>query len=241
MNIDTELLNKNKYNSMNINNLDDIDNFDIEDIPFKPINEGLGFHHGQKEKRTLKQTRVEVTPTQAHANNFNKVLGREKEMSVPSELEAFYRKGQESDIPQVNREIEIKSKSKEVSIVRRFFSYVIDMSVSTVIFAVIISSMFFMTSIPLESFVSLTLKNSSYRYLIALFVLIHLIYRITSVYRPTLGQYICGVKPKQSNEAAFNTIIERTLFEFLSIPLLGIPYIFGLDKKFFGNNLKKNK
>lgn len=244
MNFDTEQLNKTKHNSMNINNLDDIDNFDdfeIEDIPFKPINEGLGFHHGRQEKKVLKQTRVEVTPTHAHVNNFNKVLGREKEMSVPSELEAFYSKGKESEIPKVNREIEIKNNSSDVSIVRRFFSYMIDMSVSSMIFSVIIASMFLMSSIPLDSFVSLTLQDSNYRYLIALFVLIHLIYRITSVYRPTLGQYICGVKPKQSNEVAFNTIIERTLFEFLSIPLLGIPYIIGLDKKFFGNSLKKNK
>ncbi|MGI4991324.1 hypothetical protein ACRXCV_01770 [Halobacteriovorax sp. GFR7] len=235
---------QNSKKPIRLNDLEDFDNFEdfgIEDIPFKPINEGLGFHHGKASKDVLKSARVEVTPTQSHVNNFNKVLGREKEMSVPSELEAFYRKGTESEIPKVNREIEIKNKSQDVSIMRRFASYVIDMSVSLVIFTVTLAAMFLVSGVPLESFIEITLENSNYRFLIALFVLIHIIYRITSVYRPTLGQYICGLKPKLSNEAAFNTIIERTLFEFISIPLLGLPYILGLDKKFFGNSLKKSK
>ncbi|MFG1494026.1 hypothetical protein ABMA75_10720 [Halobacteriovorax sp. ZH4_bin.1] len=235
---------QNSKKPIRLNDLEDFDNFEdfgIEDIPFKPINEGLGFHHGKASKDVLKSARVEVTPTQSHVNNFNKVLGREKEMSVPSELEAFYRKGTESEIPKVNREIEIKNKSQDVSIMRRFTSYVIDMSVSLVIFTVTLAAMFLVSGVPLESFIEITLENSNYRFLIALFVLIHIIYRITSVYRPTLGQYICGLKPKLSNEAAFNTIIERTLFEFISIPLLGLPYILGLDKKFFGNSLKKSK
>ncbi|MFG1482278.1 hypothetical protein ABMA79_13910 [Halobacteriovorax sp. HFRX-2_2] len=235
---------QNSKKPIHLNDLEDFDNFDdfgIEDIPFKPINEGLGFHHGKASKEVLKSARVEVTPTQSHVNNFNKVLGREKEMSVPSELEAFYRKGTESEIPKVNREIEIKNKSQDVSIARRFASYVIDMSVSLVIFAVTLVAMFLVSGLPLESFIEITLQNSNYRFLLALFVLIHIIYRITSVYRPTFGQYICGLRPKLSNEAAFNTIIERTLFEFISIPLLGLPYILGLDKKFFGNSLKKSK
>ncbi|MFG1487376.1 hypothetical protein [Halobacteriovorax sp. RZ-2] len=235
---------QNSKKPIRLNDLEDFDNFDdfgIEDIPFKPINEGLGFHHGKASKEVLKSARVEVTPTQSHVNNFNKVLGREKEMSVPSELEAFYRKGTESEIPKVNREIEIKNKSQDVSIARRFASYVIDMSVSLVIFAVTLAAMFLVSGLPLESFIEITLQNSNYRFLLALFVLIHIIYRITSVYRPTFGQYICGLRPKLSNEAAFNTIIERTLFEFISIPLLGLPYILGLDKKFFGNSLKKSK
>lgn len=235
---------QNSKKPIRLNDLEDFDNFDdfgIEDIPFKPINEGLGFHHGKASKEVLKSARVEVTPTQSHVNNFNKVLGREKEMSVPSELEAFYRKGTESEIPKINREIEIKNKSQDVSIARRFASYVIDMSVSLVIFAVTLAAMFLVSGLPLESFIEITLQNSNYRFLLALFVLIHIIYRITSVYRPTFGQYICGLRPKLSNEAAFNTIIERTLFEFISIPLLGLPYILGLDKKFFGNSLKKSK
>ncbi|EPZ50498.1 hypothetical protein M902_1401 [Bacteriovorax sp. BAL6_X] len=232
---------QNSKKPIRLNDLEDFDDFGIEDIPFKPINEGLGFHHGKASKEVLKSARVEVTPSQSHVNNFNKVLGREKEMSVPSELEAFYRKGTESEIPKVNREIEIKNKSQDVSITRRFTSYVIDMSVSLVIFAVTLAAMFLVSGLPIESFIEITLLNSNYRFLIALFVLIHIIYRITSVYRPTLGQYICGLKPKLSNEAAFNTIIERTLFEFISIPLLGLPYILGLDKKFFGNSLKKSK
>ncbi|MFG1500479.1 RDD family protein [Halobacteriovorax sp. XZX-3] len=237
MNLDTQHNKK----PINLNDFEEFEDFEIEDIPFKPINEGLGFHHGRASKEVLKSARVEVTPTQSHVNNFNKVLGREKEMSVPSELEAFYRKGTESEIPKVNREIEIKSKAQDVSIARRFASYIIDMSVSLVVFAVTLAAMFLVSGLPQESFIEITLQNSNYRFLIALFVLIHIIYRITSVYRPTFGQYICGLKPKLSNEAAFNTIIERTLFEFISIPLLGLPYILGLDKKFFGNSLKKSK
>lgn len=241
MNLETPEVNK---KPMKLNEIIDFDDIEIEDIPFKPINAGLGFHHGSKGNvtSTLKKSiHVDVTPTHSHISNFNKVLGREKEMSVPSELEAFYRKGTESEIPVVNREIEIKNKKSEASIIRRFCSYSIDMSISGLIFSVILTAMYYLSGMPLENFIAVTIKNSSYRYLITLFVLIHLIYRTTSVYRPTLGQHICGLKPKQSNEAAFNTIIEKTLFEFLSIPLLGIPYIFGLDKKFFGNSLKKTK
>ncbi len=231
MNLETHQASKKQVN---------FDDFDIEDIPFKPINEGLGFHHGKSNTlNNLKTAKIEVTPTQNHINNFNKVLGREKEMSVPTELEAFYRKGTEKEIPQVNREIEINSAAKAVPMYLRFGAFVVDMTISMMIFAVIISSMFLASGMSFESFLTLTLKNSSYRYLITLFVLIHLIYRVTSVYRSTLGQFVFGLKPKQSNEAAFNTIIERTLFEFLSIPLLGLPYLLGLDKKFFGNNLKK--
>lgn len=205
------------------------DDFEIEDIPFKAINEGLGFHH------TSKNTTNEM---HIHKKVYEKAIHKNEDIAqnVPSELTAFYNTSVAT--PKVNREISLTDiREREASPIKRFAAFIIDILVTSVFCSVLLSLMFISTNMSLIQFLTEITFFPISIFPLTLFVLLYNICAISFGFSQTIGQRVMSIKNKYSSHNTVLDICKRTQFELLSILLLGIPYLFKLDQKLFSNKV----
>lgn len=205
------------------------EDFEIEDIPFKAINEGLGFHHSTK--NTSNELHI-------HKKVYEKAIQKNEDIaqSVPSELTAFYNTA--GSTPKVNREISITEiREREASLVKRFAAFLIDILVTTLFCSVLLSLMFISTNMTITQFATeITLFPISL-FPMTLFILLHNICAISFGFSQTIGQRLLSIKNKFTDENTVLDICKRTQFELISIMILGIPYLLKLDQKLFSNKV----
>lgn len=218
-------------NSKNDKKLFDIDNFDIEDIPFKPINEGLGFHKNQQTNNDL----------HVHKKVYDNVIKKAapEVKSVPSELSAFY--NQRLDVtPRVKKEIKINEiRIEEAGYVSRLLSFVTDLLVVSLITTAIVTIMFMMTSINLKLFLIEVTTTPVMAFPIVLFVLIYNIYGLVFGFNQSVGQRIFGTKFSINGTSKLSSIVVRSQIELVSIFFLGIPYLLKFDNKILNQKVIK--
>ncbi len=208
----------------------DLDAFDIEDIPFKPINEGLGFHHNSTSQKN---------DLHIHKKVYDQVIRKpvSEERAIPSELKAFY--SQTSSTPaKANKDIKIFEKvEKEAVAANRLMSYVLDLAIVLVLVSVIFTLMFVSTTMTLQNFTQQLLMSSNVVFPIVLFVLIYNIYALSMGFSQTIGQKIFKTKTKFHKEMTILFIVKRSMLELLSIPLCGLPYLMKLDAELLKNKV----
>jgi hypothetical protein len=213
-----------------------LDDFEIEDIPFKPITDGLGFNNKSNDfkKPSVNQTRV-------HEKLYSEAIGAKPVVTVaevPSELQAFYKEVDKT--PKLTKNIDLTKKIEKLATgEQRLMSWVIDIVVISTLFAAVMSVMFVSTSFKLNEFIAFIKSDINMIFPVIIFALIHTIYGAVTGFRQSLGQKIVGVKLdlKSVNCEPVMFLIKRNILELISIPLLGIPFLFGLDKKLFGNKI----
>ncbi|EQC43490.1 RDD family protein [Bacteriovorax sp. Seq25_V] len=208
----------------------DLDAFDIEDIPFKPINEGLGFHHnGQAQKNEL----------HIHKKVYDQVIQKPavEERAIPSELKAFYSQTTTAS-PKVNKEIKIFEKvEKDATKVSRLMAFITDVIIVLMLVSVIFSLMFISTTMTISDFVSQLMLTSNIVFPIVLFVLIYNIYSLAMGFSQTVGQKIFKTKTKYNREMNIGFIVKRSMLELVSIPMIGIPYLMQMDAELLKNKV----
>ncbi|EQC51342.1 RDD family protein [Bacteriovorax sp. DB6_IX] len=218
----------------------DVDDFEIEDIPFKPITDGLGFNNKYDDfKKTRSNTQQVHQRVQKKV--YEQMSNTEVQKEVPAELEAFYSAPTQSG-PKVNRNIDLKVKiERDANLVARLLSWVVDTLICSVIFGTIFGIMFVATSMSVMAFTQMILSDYNIAFPIILFVLVYNIYGISMGYQQTVGQKLLRVKNKfeeiKAEPASF--LIKRSYFEIFSLLLLGLPYLLKYDDKVLGNKVIK--
>lgn len=205
------------------------DDFEIEDIPFKPINEGLGFHHSSKNM---------TNEMHIHKKVYEKAIHKNEDIAqnVPSELTAFYKTS--ITTPKVNREISLTDiREREASLIKRFTAFVIDLFVTSLFCSVLLCLMFVSTNMSFMQFVTEITYFPISIFPLTLFVLLYNICAISFGFTQTVGQRVLKIKNKYLLQNTVLDICKRTQFELLSILLLGIPYLLKLDQKLFSNKV----
>ncbi len=117
----------------------DIDNIlDQEDL-FKPITEGLGFHHSVKDKKevaiSLKKKSLDLKrDLDLRTKQLTKEVIKNSESIDMGELAPFYNKVETQNISEINLETEdsYEQEITTVSMIKRFSAYLIDVSLLTI-------------------------------------------------------------------------------------------------------------
>jgi len=218
----------------------DVDDFEIEDIPFKPITDGLGFNNKYDD---FKKTRVNKTQVHQRVQKkvYEQMSNSDVQKEVPLELEAFYNAPTQNK-PRVNRELNLKAKvEKDAGIRNRLLAWIVDTALCTSVFSIILGTMFISTSMSLSDFSTLILKDLNFLFPIVLFVLVYNIYGISMGFQQTIGQKLFKVKNnfEQIKVEPASFLIQRSFFEIFSLLLLGTPYLFKYDYQVLGNKVVK--
>ena len=145
----------------------------FEDFDFKPLSEGLGFHHGNKATEAVKEaTRVmversahntrqpvrQVHPFEQHKLEITTLANAPKEF-VQNDLALFYNNKQAPVVELHREEVTEKIASKSL----RLAAFVIDMALISALSIITIESVSLLTGLPfwleLFAFDSLTVSN----------------------------------------------------------------------------------
>lgn len=141
----------------------DFDKLFDEDMPFKPLSEGLGFHHEKKEETklsTIKARQVDVEkslnlkihsqkPTTPIVKKYNINNDQPVERPNMGDLAAFYEPKVEAKI-QVEIEEGLSFESQtEASLINRFLAYLLDLSILTTVLAITFLSILISSGISL--------------------------------------------------------------------------------------------
>ncbi|OIQ18464.1 MAG: hypothetical protein BM556_09420 [Bacteriovorax sp. MedPE-SWde] len=217
----------------------DVEDFEIEDIPFRPLTDGLGFNDQysdfKKPKTTMKSKRVQEKV-------YEQMSNVEVKKDVPMELEAFYNAPKHRS-PQVNKELDLKVRvERSAPLLNRFLGWFIDTALCLSVFSIITGMMYISTSMSLKDFNSLIMTDYNFVFPFILLVLVYNIYGISMGFQQTIGQKLFKVKNNfdhvKTEAASF--LIKRSYFELFSICTLGIPYLLNYDYKVLGNKVVKS-
>lgn len=141
---------------MNNDNFD-IDGFLDDDKLFKPLTEGLGFHHSLKEKKEVKSELahkqiVLKEQLESRARDLNlrspQIKKTDSKISM-GELAPFYALEKEESLSSTNIELESNELLVEASLSLRFGAWLIDLVLVTSLVVVTLISIIFIANIPL--------------------------------------------------------------------------------------------
>ena len=212
-----------------------LDEIEIEDIPFKPITDGLGFNKNISRSNLEDALQPRISKERVHKKNYQNVFQDKEAVVVPVELEAFYK---EDKSPRVQRELSFeKVVPKNATLGQRFTSEVIDLFIVAIAFAGLFLTMFASTSFSVEEFLAFLKTDLNALFPVAIYILLYVIYSVALGFRASVGQALCRIKPL-SHEIKLDPVaflITRSLLELLSLILLGLPHILNFDYKILGN------
>lgn len=218
----------------------DVDDFEIEDIPFKPITDGLGFNNQYND---FKKARTAPKRVQKRVQEkvYEQMSNTKVEKEVPLELEAFY-KSPTQQKPKVNKDLDLTLRvERDAPMMNRFLGWFLDTTICLMVFSVILGMMYVSTSMSLQEFTKLIMADLNFVFPLIILVLVYNIYGISMGFQQTIGQRIFKVKNnfEQIKTEATSFLIKRSYFELLSLLVLGIPYLLKYDYKILGNKVIK--
>lgn len=224
----------------------------LENFEFKPITEGLGFHHSLKDKKEVKtnlkaqsdslknelKIRTEVLERQKPETPSNKPIHRGDLApfyeSTNSEIEApTLQMNEIEDVP-IEESIET---SKEATLVTRSIAWLLDCSILIVSMAITIASIIYFAELPLDSLSVLMVTDeilTSFLFISLMYYLFYFLVLDKTSYS-TLGKNIMGIKVIHSRDdskrVSLLQTLSRAVISILSIPLLGLPTMLDFHSK----------
>lgn len=211
----------------------------IEDIDFKPINDGLGFNH---QKNSLSETKL-AEPIKRAKNSetvYRNVFNEEKPVvSVPQELNAFY--SAESSEGRIKKDLTFKTERKiEVGAHIRLIAWMMDFLLCLAVFGIIHVLMFVSTNLSIDAFANILKVNVELPVLSFIFL-----YNLSFLMRGagrSFGQSMLSIETtsKERKKGLIGYLIKKANFELVSTILFGIPYLLDVDKKLFGDKVVKS-
>ena len=230
-----------KEEDQEIDNL--LDNFD-----FKPITEGLGFHHSLKEKKEVSTSLHEQSKSLKNELETRvKQLEKSRPISNPEkpihrgDLTPFYE--QKDEIKQQSN-ISLGEESREetedfllASMSTRIAAWLLDASLLVTSMAITIVSIFIFAEFPLDSLSEIILNKQviiSFSFILAMYYMFYFIVLDKTSYS-TLGKNIMGIKVVKIREnkapiSLFQSLL-RVLISMSSVPLLCLPLILDWQSK----------
>jgi hypothetical protein len=214
-----------------MNNDMNLENFD--EISFRPITDGLGFHNDllDKEAEVKKIKSVELDPKENHA--FSKYFTNEETLVDRGDLTPFYNNGaevilqEETPFSQDEAIVAVKDNS-EVTLVTRFLAWTVDVA--------IIVSFYFITFFTSLSFVGASmdkLMNLTFfvdTLPVLLFYYIFYFSFLDKTNFSTVGKRVFNIQIKQNRLTMLKTL-SRTLITLTSLLTLGLGCVLKLQDK----------
>jgi uncharacterized RDD family membrane protein YckC len=227
-----------------VNNTDDleIDNL-LENNLFKPLTNGLGFHHSIKEKKevalSLREKSLDLkSDFEKRAQTIAATQILTSETKIPNsmgELSAFYQKAEEIEQKlDINIESE-ESYSLEASIVSRFMAWGLDIIIVASLIALVLITSVLTAGIPF-SFFSDNAYNLDITFFSLLFTSLFYLFYFSFFDKTnfsTPGKRILGLKVQRlsGKEISYIQSINRSFISLMSISTLGLMSFLKLQDK----------
>lgn len=222
--------------------MDDLDDL-LDDVAFRPITDGLGFHHNQtSSKATEAVSRVQM-PAPARTMKPMAQTPTAHEV-VKSDLQLFYHhQGTPLDVVQPERVLEEEIKAdKKASWGPRILAYAVDLSVLLIIVMASAKILSIATSI---SFADLVWEGNVeiVSTLIVLFCFFYVLYFSVSekVQGRTFGKELVGIRVKSIYRVplTLDVLMLRSLISLLSFISLGVCALVDLHGKLTSTHVVK--
>ena len=225
------------------NEIDDLlDNFD-----FKPITDGLGFHHSLKEKKQIKtdlsiQSEALKKELETRVDLLSAANDQTKDTSSihRGDLAPFYASElEEKKVSEIELGLEPKEEIQKVkapSMFIRFSAWAVDLFILALLMFITFSSILLISEVPLET-LSLLMLNDEIITSIAFISLMFYVFYFSFFDKTTyssLGKNIFNLQVKHVNKSKRLGLIQvfmRTLITVISLPLLGLPIALNIHNK----------
>ena len=210
-----------------------------DDFDFRPLTDGLGFHHRKEDLSKRKIT--EFSKKDIHLKNYQELfLEKSDKVEVPAEVSIFYQK--EAKTPDLNKKLVFEMKEEvKVGMGTRFVSWFLDSIFISIICFSIFSLMIFISDLRGIGLNDFFQNGSNLFYPLILAILIYFVFKIAIGFRTSPGQKFLGIRPSFKNlkGSAHYFLLKRTALEILGIFSFGLVYLLSLDEKFLGNEVIK--
>ncbi|MDD0854647.1 RDD family protein [Halobacteriovorax sp. GB3] len=238
-------------------------NFDFDEFNFKPINKGLGFHHGEKDKLTHIKKSVQpvrqggsVSSAQMpstkpassqHANISVSQEASSKMMGMPSDLQAFY--GGSANVQNNRQEIkatsnklkvEVEKKYQEASLALTFSSWLIDITLILAMFSAFVFGFTQVVGINALEFLKV-IEFEMMAIFGAFFCLVYLSYFSILDLTSSPGKSLLNLRLIGNEEKlSFKSTTIRSIISLLSILLIGLPALIDFSGKLSDTKVVEN-
>lgn len=221
--------------------LENDNEFNLEDLSFKAVNKGLGFHHKEAlknsaplVKRATKTSLKEVSTTPAviigkntkTQNSFDPIALTSAELA----LLGGQKKTQKVDTQQVETlhgEVPLKSekKSKDAGVINQTFAWLVDASCITTCLATTVALFSLLSGIHWSTLAGLVTPLEMGMFLGTLFIIYYLLYFTVLDLHQTPGKSLLGVRLERldGRRVKVKQTFTRAIVGLLSFALLGLP------------------
>lgn len=221
--------------------------FDLDNLEFKPINKGLGFHQKGKEKTQKRATARTVNKTVARPARARNVQSTKAESNISrSSLDSFYNSEPSERINKIDARIDIKSEPDVVSenfLGKAFAAWIIDLGI--VAFFLFVTGLFLVlaSGINLSLIETVLASNEIYAFGGLLFVFYYYLYFTILDVSGSPGKNTMSIKivGQDTQPVRMKQLFVRTTVSLLSLPLLGLPLLIDAHGKMSRTKLVKSK
>ena len=208
----------------------------MDEFDFKPITDGLGFHHSIAEKSKIKtKLNSQQKSLQKDLENRAQLLKSSKSNTTleqphvehMGELAAFYNPQEinTANIAPLVREDERPYVMSEVSMTTRFFAWIVDLAVVSFMFTTAMISILFAADMPFDTLSPFMISNDLSTSFITIFLMFYIFYFtfLDKTDYSTLGKRLFNIKLSGmiQSPTLFKTF-NRTILSLCSVLTLGL-------------------
>ncbi len=225
--------------------IDDI----LDNIDFKPITKGLGFHHSLKEQKEVKvnlkrQSESLKNEIETRMNQLNIADSQTNKPNAVNmgELAPFYTetitetKVQETNLFTESEEVAVAYEDNEASMGMRASAWLIDFTILISLMLVTFTAIIYFADLPMEFINTIMVSDDlaiSFLVITTMFYIFYFsFFEKTNFSTP--GKNIMGLKVKSfsSKNVSLFQSFARSILGIISLPLLGLPMLLKLHDKF---------
>jgi hypothetical protein len=229
---------KNKKESLTIANFDFSDEIeDLDDLNFKIINEGLGFHQAEKKtsKRKAPQPTLKPLSARNHLRPDLNTIDKNYISDRPQELAAFYtpkkdklieKEKIEKMLPTQNKKI-IRKKQVKAPMFLQMTAWLIDVLFVLMVLGLTLSVLSLVSGIEISYFREMLVEPEISIYMAGLFFIYYLLYFSILDLAGTFGKTLMGLslrtvnnKPLRVRHTFVRAFITLTSFLAIGLPLV---------------------
>lgn len=228
---------------MNESNIES--DFELDNISFKAVTKGLGFHHDKKPpvtKEAIKNHVIQKRELNTDSNNFFIDSSTLDTGVTPAELDIFYNNKVENTFHSGNlgavdqiplpTESVVSDKYINAALWKRFISWPIDCLVILTVTAVTILSFFYIAGIDFD-LAKKVVNEDSILLIGALFILYYTLYFSVMDLKSSIGKSVfnMSVLTNEETHPTFQKTFFRSILSLIGIALALFPFIFRVHDK----------
>ncbi len=214
--------------------LENDNEFNLDNLSFKAVNKGLGFHHKDALKNSAPLLKRQKTSLKEASNTPAVIIGQPAAQNKTfdpvtlSQAELALLGGTQKEIKKTlseNTQLKFEKKTNDASLVNQASAWVIDLACIAFCLAATLASFTLLSGIQVNTLVNLLSPLETGIFLGSLFVIYYLLYFTVLDLQQTPGKSILGVRLERldGRRIKVKQTFTRAVVSLLSFVLMGLP------------------